>query len=162
MATPDRTTIKATMQGLMAALRDNLQADPPTATKPFRRIEEGEVRFSEYVRPFLTVRLVKTEPASATEGDKVWQATIAMRLVTDVVSGDPHDAILDAVGAVEDCFDSLLTGEDNVVEGADGFDDRLWSFVYPAGSAGVQVAEATCQQTVVVKVERGYNRVPKA
>ena len=162
MATADRTTVKVSMQSLLTALRDNLQADPPTAGKPFRRIEEGEVRFSEYVRPFMTVRLVKTAPSSSTEGDKILKATVAMRLVTDVVSDDPHDAILDAVGAVEDYFDSLLTDEYNVVEGADGFDDRVWSFVYPAGSTGVQVAEASCQQTFIVKVERGYNRVPKA
>ena len=160
MATTDRTTLKAVMQGLMSALRTNLQADPPTAAKPFRRIEEGQGTSSEYVRPFMTVRLVKTEPVSTTEGDKILQATLAMRLVTDVVSDDPHDAILDAVGAIEDYFDSLFTGGNGIVEGADGFDDRTWTLTYPAGSTGVQTAEAACEQTFVVKVERDHNRVP--
>lgn len=160
MPTVDRTTVKAAMQGLMSDLRANLQADPPTATKPFRRIEEGRGTSGEYVRPFMTVRLVKTEPVSAMNLDKILQATLALRLVTDVVSDDPHDAILDAIGAVEDYFDSLLLGQDYIVEGADGFDDRTWTLTYPAGSTGVQTAEAACEQTFIVKVERGYNRVP--
>jgi hypothetical protein len=160
MATPDRTTVKATVQALMSALRSNLTADPPTSSRPFRRIEEGTAKFGEYVRPFMTVSLLETEPAETTEGDKIVRVTLAMRLVTDVVSDDPHDEILDAVGAIEDYFDDLLTGENNVIEGADGFDDRTWTFGYPAGSSGAQAAQATCRQTFVVKVERGYNRVP--
>lgn len=159
MPTADRTTVKAAMQSLMSKLRTNLQADPPTAAKPFRRIEEGQGTANEYVRPFMTVRLTKTEPVATTQGDKIAQAMVSMRLVTDVVSDDPHAAILDAIGAVEDYFDSLLTGGTDVEEGADGFDDRTWKLTYPAGSTGVQTAEAVCEQTFVVKVERGFNRV---
>jgi hypothetical protein len=149
------------MHGLMSALRTDLQADPPTAAKPFRRIEEGQGTSSEYVRPFMTVRLVETEAVSTTDGDKVLQAALVMRLVTDVVSDDPHDAILDAIGAVEDYFDSLFASGSGIVDGADGFDDRSWTLTYPAGSTGVQTAEASCEQTFIVKIERGYNRVPK-
>ncbi len=159
MPTPDRTTVKAAMQSLMSKLRSNLQADPPTAAKPFRRIEEGRGRANEYVRPFMTVRLVKTEPVATVDGDKVVQVTLAMTVVTDVVTSDPHDAILDARGAVEDYFDSLLTAGTDIREGADGFDDRTWAVTYPVGAAGAQLAEADCEQTFMVKVERGFNRV---
>ena len=160
MATPDRTTVKATIQALTSALRSSLKADPPTSSRPFRRIEEGQAQFGEYVRPFMTVSLVETEPAGTTEGDRLVRVTLAMRLVTDVITDDPHDAILDAVGAIEDFFDDLLTDEDSIIEGAEGFDDRTWTFGYPSGSAGAQAAEASCKQSVVVKIERGYNRVP--
>ena len=160
MATADRTTVKAAIQALMTKLRANLQADPPTASKPFRRIEEGEAAFGEYVRPFMTVRIVEIKPVGTTEGDKLLQVTLGMRLVTDVVSADPHDAVLDAVGAVEDYFDELVVDEETIIEGADGFEERTWTFGYPAGAAGSQAAEATCRQSCVVKVEREYNRVP--
>jgi hypothetical protein len=160
MATADRTTVKAAIQALMTKLRANLQADPPTASKPFRRIEEGEAAFGEYARPFMTVRIAQVEPVGTTEGDKALQVTLAMRLVTDVVSNDPHDAILDAVGAVEDYFDELFVDEQTIVEGADGFEERTWTFGYPTGAAGSQAAEASCRQSCTVKVEREYNRVP--
>ena len=160
MATNDRTTIKATTDALMSRLRIKLKANPPTATKPFRRIEEGSARFDEYVRPFMTVGIKKTQPLSEIEGDKIVRVTLTMRLVTDVISDDPHDAILGAVGAVDDFFDELFTDEEKIIEGADGFDDRVWTFGYPAGSSGSQVAEAKCEQGFIVKVERGYNRIP--
>ncbi|MFQ5489441.1 MAG: hypothetical protein ACE5GE_01860 [Phycisphaerae bacterium] len=159
MPTQDRTTIKTAMKSLMAGLRAGLVADPPTLAKPFRKIEEGEAGPNEYVRPFMTVRLTKTEPLNTTEGDKIVQATLAMRLVTDVVSDDPHDAILDAVGAVEDYFDNLQITEQAVVEGADGLDDRQWTLTYPVGSSGTRIAQAGCEQTFVVKVQRAQNRV---
>ncbi len=161
MATSDRTTVKATVQALLAEMRAGLVADPPDGEAPFRGIEEGFARYDEYVRPFMTVRILETTAVTAVEGDKIVRVTFDMRLVTDVLSDDPHDAILDAVGAVEDFFDGLLTGEDEIIEGADGFDDRSWSFKYPSGSTGPLAAEASCRQTCLVKVERGYNRVPK-
>ncbi|MCH7814643.1 MAG: hypothetical protein IID40_11555 [Planctomycetes bacterium] len=157
MPTPDRTTVKATARALMTQLRSALRADPPTSSKPFRRIEEGAAGFGDYPRPFLTVSLVETRPLGTTEGDKIVGVTLAMRLVTDVVSDDPHDAILDAVAAVDDFFDDLLLNEATVVVGAEGFDDRVWGFGYPKGAAGVQAAEASCRQSFVVKVARGAN-----
>ncbi|HUU84627.1 MAG TPA: hypothetical protein VM243_14100 [Phycisphaerae bacterium] len=160
MATPDRTTVKAAIQALMAELRANLRSDPPTATKPFRRIEEGQAAFGEYPRPFMTVRIVEIKPVGTTEGDKLLRVTIEMRLVTDVIFDDPHDAVLDAVGAVEDYFDELAADEQTIVEGADGFEERTWKLGYPTGAAGSQAAEATCRQSCIVKVEREYNRVP--
>jgi hypothetical protein len=160
MATADRTTIKAAIQALMTKLRANLRSDPPTVSRPFRRIEEGEASFAEYVRPFMTVRIVEVEPVGTTEGDKLLRVTLVMRLVTDVVSDDPHDAILDAVGAVEDYFDELYADQQEIIEGADGFEERTWTFGYPAGSSGAQAAQASCRQSCIVRVEREYNRVP--
>ena len=157
MATPDRTTVKTAMQQLMSALRSALKADPPTAGQPFRRIEEGEARFDEYVRPFMTVSIVRIEPISTTEDDKVLQVALAMRLVADVISDDPHQAILDAIADVDDYFDDLRTAQSEIVEGADGFEDRIWTLGYPAGSSGAQAAEASCRQSFVVKVKRGTN-----
>lgn len=159
MPAVDRTPLKIVMKTLMANLRTGLVADPPTVTKPFRKIEEGDAAANEYVRPFMAVRLIKIEPLDTIEGDKIILATLAMRLVTDVVSDDPHDAILDAVGAVEDHFDNMQILQQVFVEGADGFDDRKWTFTYPAGSSGTRIAQTDCEQTFVVKVERAQNRV---
>ena len=60
MSTPDRTTIKAAIEELTAKLRANLVADPPTAAKPFRKVEAGAAEVQAYPRPFLTVFLNRT------------------------------------------------------------------------------------------------------
>lgn len=157
-ATPDRTTIKAAIKELTTKLRTNLVADPPTATKPFRRVEVGSVGFQEYPRPFMALQLTHTEPVGATENDKLVAVSIVLRVVTDVASSDPHDAVLDKIGAIEDYLDSIV--DTGVIEGAEGFDDREWSFEYPSTTAGARVASAKATQSLVVKVERGNNRQP--
>jgi len=159
--TPDRTTVKAAVQALVTALRNNLAATPQTAAKPFRRVDEGPPDVSQYPRPFLSVWLTELEPESTTHGDKVIRVTATMKLVTDVFEADPHNAILDKIGAVDDYFDSLITGGTSILEGADGFEDRTWTIDYPLGSTGGRLATAECDLTFIVKVERGYNRVPK-
>ena len=160
MPTPDRTTIEAAIAELADKLQENLVADPPTAVKPFRRIEVGAAGEEEYPRPFLTLALTRAAPVSVVDNDKAIKVTMALRLVTDVWAGDPHGAMLDKIGAVDDYLDSLV--DSGVLEGAEGFDDRAWTFEYPRTTAGARVAVASGEQTFVVKVERGQNRVPAA
>jgi hypothetical protein len=157
-ATPDRTTIKAAIKELTAKLRADLVADPPTAGKPFRRVEAGSAEVQEHPRPFLTLLLTRTRPVGATDGDRIVEVSMMLRVVTDVAALDPHDGILDRIGAVEDCFDSLLDG--GVIDGSEGFDDREWTFDYPRATAGSRVASATAAQTFIVKVQREHNREP--
>ena len=159
---PDRTTVKKAIQELVLALRANLVADPLTVTTPFRRVDEGPPTPSQYPRPFLSVWLTKAEPTALTEGEKILRVTAKLKLVTDVLGDDPHDTILARMGAVDDSFDSLITGPTEVTDGADGFEDRTWTFDYPAGSTGGRMASAECELTFVVKVERGFNRVPQS
>lgn len=158
MATADRTTIKAAIEELTTKLRTNLVADPPTATKPFRRVEIADTGVEEYPRPFLTLLLTRTQPVGVVDNDRLVEVTMTLRVVTDVRASDPHAAMLDTIGAVEDYFDSIL--DTGVIEGAEGFDDRAWTFEYPRATAGARVASATATQTFVVKVERGQNREP--
>lgn len=157
MPTADRTTIKAAIDELVNKLRTNLAAMPPTATKPFRRVEVGDTTTEEYPRPFLTVRLVRAKPIAVVDDDKVMEVTTALRMVTDVSASDPHGAMLDKIGALDDYLDSIRAG--GVIAGAEGFDDRVWSFDYPKVTAGSRVATAEATQTFVVKVQRTYNRV---
>jgi len=157
-STPDRTTIKAAILELTDKLRTNLVADPPTATKPFRRIEVGEAGVDSYPRPFLSLRLSKVGPIATTDNDKAFEVAMLLTVVTDASAADPHSEILDKVGAVEDYLDSII--DTGVIEGAEGFDDRVWTFDYPRATAGARVAAATASQTSVVKVEREYNREP--
>lgn len=158
MATADRTTIKAAIGELTTKLRTNLVADPPTATKPFRRVEIADTGVEQYPRPFLTLLLTRTRPVGVADNDRLLEVTMTLRVVTDVAASDPHAAMLDTIGAVEDYFDSILDA--GVIEGAEGFDDRAWTFEYPRATAGARVASATAIQTFVVKVERGQNREP--
>lgn len=152
MPTADRTTLPATVSALITKLRDNLVADPPTAAKPFRRIEAD----GEYARPFCTLTLAGFRPIGTVDNDKLFEASIVLRVVTDVVASDPLSAVLNKVTAIEDYLDGII--DTGVIEGAEGFDDRVWSFEYP--SAGARMAVATATQTFIVKVERGNNRVP--
>ncbi len=154
----DRTTIKAAIEELVNKLRANLAANPPTATKPFRRVEVGDAGAAEYPRPFLTVRLVRARPIGVVDDDKVMEVAAGMRMVTDVAASDPHGAILDKIGALDDYLDGLRDG--GVIEGAEGFDDRAWTFDYPRTTAGSRVAAAEATMTFVVKVQSTYNRVP--
>ena len=160
MATPDRTTIKATIEDLATKLTTNLVADPPTATKPFRRVVVGASGVEEYPRPFLSMLLTRAQPLGVTDNDKVVWMTMTLRVVTDAAEADPHEAILDKIGALDDYFDSIV--DSGVISGAEGFDDRAWTFEYPRATAGARVATATAAQTFVVKVERGQNREPAA
>lgn len=157
-ATPDRTTIKAVIEELTTKLSDNLVADPPTAVKPFRRVEVGGAGYEEYPRPFLTLALTRTRPIGVTGDDRLIEVTMTLRIVTDVSASDPHAAMLDRSGALDDYLDSIA--DTGVLEGAEGFDDRAWTFEYPAATSGSRVAAATAAQTFVVKVEREQNRVP--
>lgn len=160
MPTADRTTIKAAIEELTDKLRTNLVADPPTTTKPFRRVEVGAAGVEEYPRPFLTLALTRTKPIGVTDNDKIIEVTTALRLVIDISVSDLHAGLLDRIGAVEDYLDSLI--DTGVLEGVEGFDDREWTFEYPKTSAGVRVATAQAKQTFVVKIERQQNREPAA
>jgi hypothetical protein len=160
MATADRTTIKAAIEELTAKLAANLVADPPTPAAPFRRVAVTAGGAGEHPRPFLTLQLARAEPIGVTDNDKLTRVTMTLRVVTDAAAADVHAALLDKVGAVEDYFDGIV--DTGVIEGAEGFDDRVWTFEYPRTTAGARVASATADQTFVVKVDRECNREPAA
>ncbi len=158
MPTSNRTTIQAVIDELGNKLRTNLVVDPPTASKPFRRVVVGSAGVEEYARPFLVLQLSRVRPVGAMDDDKRLEVTMTLRAVTDVTKEDPHEVLLPMVGAVDDYLDGLI--DTGVIEGADGFDDRVWTFDYPRASAGARVASASAAQSFVVTVERGQNRVP--
>ena len=157
-ATPDRTTIKATVGEFISKLRANLVADPPTAAQPFRRIEVAGEGVADYPRPFLALTLTKVRPIGVVDNDKLFEVSIALRAVLDVSATDPHDTMLDAIAAIEDYMDTIL--ETGVIEGAEGFDNQIWTLDYPRATAGARVASASATQNIVVKVERQNNREP--
>ncbi len=160
MPTADRTTIKAAIEELTDKLRVNLVASPPTAAKPFRRVEVSDGEGDEYARPFMTLQLLRTRPVGVVDNDRLVAVSMEMRIATDLSASDPHAAILDKIGAVEDYFDSIV--DTGVLEGAEGFDDRTWTVGYPRVTAGARMATALATQTFVVKVERNQNREPAA
>ena len=157
-STPDRTTIKAAVQELTSKLRDGLVADPPTAAKPFRRVAVGVGGTEDYPRPFLTLHLVRARPIGVMADDKLMEVTVRFGMVTDVLASEPFDALLDKVGAVDDYLDSIV--DTGVIDGAEGFDDRSWTFDESRATAGARVATASATQSFVVAVERSWNRIP--
>lgn len=157
-ASTDRTTIKAAMDALIDALRANLIADPPTATKPLRLVEEGDVSAAPHARPFMTVGIERTKVIGVTDDDKIVDVALRIRVGVDASTPAARDAILAVVGAVDDYFDSIR--DSGVIEGADGLDDRTWTFAYPKSTAGARMMTAEATQPFVVRVARGFNRVP--
>lgn len=157
-ATPDRTTIRAAFEALTDLLRMNLVADPPTSAKPFVSVQVGAPAPTAYARPFLAASLARTRPIGATQGDKILSVTSVLRIVTDVIDDDPHAVLLDKIGAVDDFFDGIA--DVGIIEGSEGFDDRVWTFDLPLEASGSRVASASAEQSFVVKVERQQNRVP--
>jgi len=158
--TADRTTIKATIDELLVELRANLVADPPTGAKPLRQIAIGDFAVSEFPRPFLALELTRARAVGTADGDKLMEISMNLQVVCDALAADSHGELLDRTSAVDDCFDNLLGS--GLLEGADGLDDRAWSFAHPTTSSGARVATATATQTCIVRVERSQNRVPAA
>jgi hypothetical protein len=156
--TADRTTIKATFDELLVKLRSNLVADPPTAVRPFRHIVVGDFSMVEHARPFLAVALARAKAVGAADGDKLMEVSMNVQVVCDILGSDAHGELLDRTAAVDDYLDSLL--DSGVIDGADGFDDRVWTFTHPRTSSGARTATASAVQTCVVRVEREQNRVP--
>lgn len=157
MPTVDRTTIRAAVDELVNKLRTNLVADPVTASKPFRRVEAGTGETEHYARPFLAVRAVRARAATVMDDDKVVEATIEMKIVADIVGVDPYTAVYDQIGAVEDYLDSIR--DTGILEGTSGFDERTWALETSKTASGSRVSAATAQQSLMVKVQRGFNRV---
>lgn len=161
MPTADRTTIKVAFDALISDLRSNLTAEPPTATKPFRKIVVGEgEEVGAHTRPFLSVALTRVRPIGVVDDDKLWESQATLKITADATASDTHSVILDAVGAIEDRLDTLR--DSGVIEGAEGFDDREWKFDYPRTTSGARIVTAIATQVFVVKVEREKNRQPAA
>lgn len=158
MPTPDRSTLHVVMDQVLSQLRSGLLANPPTAAQPFRRIEAGLIDAEVGPRPVMGVTLLRARPSGSLDNDKVWEATTQLVVVVDLAAADAHGLMLDVVAGVEDYLDALI--DVGIVEGADGFDDRAWSFEYPATRAGARVGVAKATQTFVVRVERTHNRTP--
>ena len=160
MPTADRTTVKSAIDELVNKLRSNLVADPPTASKPFRKIEAGTGEIEHYPRPFLTVRAVRARAASVVDDDKVIEVTVELRIVADILGVDPLTAVYDQMGAVEDYLDSIR--DTGIIDGSAGFDERTWALETARGTSGARISTATAQQTLIVKVQRGFNRIGAA
>jgi hypothetical protein len=160
MPTLDRTTIKSAVDELLNKLRSNLAADPPTASKPFRKVEAGSGEIEHYPRPFLSLRPVRARAASVVDDDKVVEVTIEMRIVADIAGVDPYTAVCDQMGAVEDYLDSIR--DSGIIDGSAGFDERTWALEPSKLSSGGRVSTATAQQTLLVKMQRGFNRIGAA
>ena len=157
-ASSDRTTIKAALDALIDRFRTNLIADPPTVTKPLRLVEEGDGGVTLHARPFMAVGIARVRVIGVTDDDRIIEVTAGMRVVVDASGASSRDAILDVVGAVDDYLDSIR--DSGVIDGADGFDDRTWTFAYPKPIAGARMITAEASQPFVVRVARGFNRAP--
>ncbi len=158
MPTLGRTTIRAAVDELVNKLRSNLVADPPTAARPFRKVEAGIGEVEHYPRPFLTVRAVRARAAWVVDDDKIVEVTIELRIVADIAGVDPYTAVYDQMGAVEDYLDSIRDA--GIIDGSAGFDERTWALESSKSAGGSRVSTATTQQTLMVKVQRTFNRLP--
>jgi len=151
---PDRTTLRAAITALSEEIQAGIISDPPTAGKPFRRLIQGEVKGDEFARPFLAIRLERAKPLASSEGDRLFESSVGLSIAADV-AGDAHDGILALVAAVEDLFDALQGS--GLIEGADGFDDRAWSFRYAPTTSGARRVLAEATMGLVVRVARELN-----
>lgn len=160
MPTADRTTVRAAVDDLVSKLRVNLVANPTAGTKPFRSVVVGNVGQEEFARPYMGLYVVRSRPIAATSDDRVFEVTLVTRIVTDATASDAHGVVLDQIGAVEDYLDSLR--DVGVRVGTEGLDNRDWEFQYPKTTSGARVITAEAEQTLMVKVQRGFNRVAAA
>jgi hypothetical protein len=153
--TMQRTTLAAAYAALLATLRENLVADPPTQAAPFRTILDAAALAETSPRPYLATTLEQAEVVSAVSGDKIFSVTVRLRVAVDAVGEDAASALLSRVAAVEDHLDSLQ--EAGLLPGAEGADIRDWSFAYPKTTAGARLLVAEAIQTFIVVVARQQN-----
>lgn len=158
MPTADRTTIAETVDALIAKLRGNLVGDPPTTDRPFRSAVAGRADVTAHPRPFVSVAVTTFRPIATVDGDRLFEVTLETSVIVDVVDAEPHGTVLDLIAVVENYMDSIV--DSGVTDGATGFDGREWKLEYPHATAGVRSASATSKQTVIVRVERSFNREP--
>lgn len=155
MPAPGRTTVSTALSTLRGSLRANLVADPPTPSAPFREVAMEPAEETDCVRPFLAVYLDQTELLGLVDDDRVVEVTMKLHLVADVSTVDSHEELLALIGAVDDYFDEIR--DSGVVNGAEGFEKRVWSFSFAKLTAGARTAGATAKQTFIVKIEREQN-----
>jgi hypothetical protein len=160
MPTADRTTVRAAVDDLVSKLRVNLAANPPTPGKPIRGVAVGNVGSEEFARPYLGIYVVRSRAIAATSDDRMVEVILVARIVADATATDAHGVVLDQIGAIEDYLDSLR--DLGVHVGAEGLDNRDWEFQYPKPTAGARVITAEAEQTLIVKVQRAFNRVAAA
>lgn len=156
MPTADRTTLRAALDQLVIKLRANLVAAPPTTTKPFHAVHVGAPGSTDHPRPFLAVNLAGARPIATVDGDRIMEVKITTRIVSDVTAADPYGTILDHVGATDDYLDSLIGL--GIIDGAEGFDDREWTFDDSKIRSGPRTLSATAKQTLIVKIQRNQNQ----
>lgn len=158
MPTADRTTVRAALDELVAKLRANLVANPPTTTKPFNAVHVGAPGVADHPRPFLTINLTRARPIATVDGDRIMEVEVAAGIVVDETGADPFGTILDHLAAIGDYLDSLIGI--GIIDGAEGFDDREWTFHDAKERSGPRTLFATSKQTLVVKIERNQNQTP--
>lgn len=154
--TADRKTLRDVMAALVDRIQDDLVSDPPTTAKPFRRVAPHAAGGSAYPRPFIAAYLLRARPVAATDDDRIFEATIQLRIIADAAGADAHGAILNLVESVEDEFDALRDG--GVIEGCDGFDVRAWEIKVGEPGVGARMVSADAAMTCMVRVARGENR----
>jgi len=103
---------------------------------------------------------VRSRPVAVSNDDRVFEVTLMTRIVTDATALDAHGVVLDQIGAVEDYLDSLR--DVGVRVGAEGLENRDWEFHYPKTTSGARVITAEAEQTLMVKVQRAFNRIAAA
>ncbi len=158
MPTLDRTTIRTAIDELVTKFRSNLVASPTTTAKPFHAVHVGAPSVSDHPRPFIAINLIRARPIATVDGDRIVEVQIAARIVTDVTGTDPFGAILDHLGATDDYLDSLIgTG---IIDGAEGLENRAWTFDDAKVRSGPRTLSATGKQTLIVKIERNHNQTP--
>jgi hypothetical protein len=156
MSDSGETTIQAGVAALVDLLRDEVQADPPTAGTPFRRVVEGPTGLTEHPRPFVSVHVVSTRVVGAVDGDKLVSVALVLRVVGDAIGAGAHAAMLQLVGAVEDAVESWE--DDGVVAGVMGFEAWDWRMAPGESAGGVKAVSAEARVGIVVRVVRGANR----
>jgi hypothetical protein len=155
MPTLDRTTIKSAIDELVNKLRRIWRPILRRRASRFAR-SSRHGRSRALSAAFLTVRAVRARAASVVDDDKVVEVTVELRIVADIVGVDPLTAVYDQMGAVEDYLDSIR--DTGIIDGSAGFDERTWALETVKLTSGARVSTVTAQQTLIVKVQRGFNR----
>lgn len=122
-------------------------------TAGFSKVAEGEATPGVHPRPYLLVQLLGAVVSSRADRDKLWTASVKLRIVATIPGGETATTeILELMAAAENMMDGYERPT-----GVEGFENAQWSLTFPTDPSGGNTVMADGLVNFTVTVTRGSN-----
>lgn len=148
-----RNTIPAVFASLFAHMRGLVGTSGDDSNLTIRAVDEGEAVLGSKPIASLTLQLLDAKVAARSDGDKQWEQSLLIRVVTEIPSADGATSeILSKIAQVEDRLDAYAKPE-----GVAGLEDGSWSITFSTSAEHGNLITADSLRKFTVMVSRGAN-----